>query len=70
MRAPRVLPGAEEELAAAAEWYEDKRPGLGADFVAAVDAAFEGIRARPPTPIRVGVVIDPTEGTASGGSAA
>ena len=34
-----VLPEAEEELAAAAQWYEERRPGLGVQLVATVDAA-------------------------------
>jgi len=33
----RLLPEAEEELLAAARWYEDRRPGLGVDFVATID---------------------------------
>ena len=36
-----VAPEAEAELGAAAVWYESKRPGLGAESVAAIDAAFE-----------------------------
>lgn len=44
----RIVPEAEAELAAAALWYESKCAGLGADFVAAVDAALEQIAANPP----------------------
>jgi toxin ParE1/3/4 len=33
-------PEAAEELEVAAAWYEAKRPRLGAEFVAAVDAAL------------------------------
>lgn len=34
---------AREELTAAAEWYEDRRPGLGLDFVAEVTRAVASI---------------------------
>ncbi len=43
----RVLPEAEAELEASAQWYESKRPGLGAEFVATVDEAFEEILEAP-----------------------
>lgn len=42
-RVLRVRPEAEEELLAAAEWYEARKPGLGAELVAAVDEAVEQI---------------------------
>jgi len=42
-RVLRVRPEAEEELLAAAEWYEARKPGLGAELVAAVDEALERI---------------------------
>jgi hypothetical protein len=32
-RTLRVLPEAEAELQSAATWYEEKRPGLGIEFV-------------------------------------
>jgi plasmid stabilization system protein ParE len=38
-----VLPEAEEELAAAATWYESKRAGLGVALLVTVDRAFEEI---------------------------
>lgn len=38
---------AEDELTAAVSWYEDKRPGVGQDFLAAVDATFELLRRFP-----------------------
>jgi hypothetical protein len=31
---------AEEELGEAAGWYEQRRPGLGSDFVAAIESAM------------------------------
>ena len=42
-----VLPEAEDELSAAALWYESKRAGLGVEFVAAIDAALERILDHP-----------------------
>lgn len=36
----RVEPPAEQELLAAADWYEEQRPGLGVDFLAQVDLAI------------------------------
>lgn len=39
--------GVETELADAAAWYELRREGLGAAFVAAVSAAFAAIAAMP-----------------------
>ena len=35
------------DIAAASRWYDDKQPGLGTDFIAAVDAAFVTILERP-----------------------
>lgn len=43
----RVEPEAEDELAAAAEWYEARRAGLGVELVAIVDRAFEEVLAAP-----------------------
>jgi len=43
----RVVPEAEQELAAAAEWYEERRPGLGVELIATVDGALEEILAAP-----------------------
>ena len=42
-----VQKAAEAELVAAAEWYEGKQPGLGLEFLLAVDREFERIRAEP-----------------------
>jgi hypothetical protein len=41
MRALRIHEAASEEAAEAAAWYEAERPGLGADFERAVNAAFD-----------------------------
>ncbi len=38
---------AREEIAAAAAWYEQKRGGLGAAFMASVELAFEQLRSNP-----------------------
>jgi plasmid stabilization system protein ParE len=46
-RTLRVRPEAEEELLAAAEFYEARKPGLGAELVAAVDEALERIADAP-----------------------
>lgn len=46
-RTLRVLPEAEAELRSAAIWYEEKRPGLGIEFIAVVDRAFESILESP-----------------------
>ena len=43
----RIAPEAEAELGAAALWYESKCAGLGADFLAAIDAALERIAENP-----------------------
>ncbi len=40
---------AREELSAAAEWYESRRPGLGLDFVAEVTRGVASIREHPET---------------------
>jgi toxin ParE1/3/4 len=43
----RVEPEAKEELAAAATWYEERRDGLGVEFLAEVDAVFTAIARNP-----------------------
>jgi plasmid stabilization system protein ParE len=42
-----VRPEAEAELAEAFKWYEERVPGLGTDFLLAVDAAFHSILRNP-----------------------
>ena len=46
-RAIRIRAEAEAELEGAAAWYESKLPGLGVDFVAVVEEAFERIVQNP-----------------------
>jgi plasmid stabilization system protein ParE len=46
-RTLRVLPDGEAELQSAASWYEEKRRGLGIEFVAVVDRAFQSILENP-----------------------
>jgi len=46
-RTLRVLPDAEAELQSAAIWYEEKRRGLGIEFVAVVDQALQSILDNP-----------------------
>jgi plasmid stabilization system protein ParE len=42
-----IRPEAEAELAEAFDWYERRVPGLGTDFVAAVDAAVDSLLSNP-----------------------
>jgi toxin ParE1/3/4 len=42
-----VRPEAEAELLAAAQWYEDRRVGLGLEFLLVVDQGLERIRSEP-----------------------
>jgi toxin ParE1/3/4 len=48
MRLVRVLDAAAEEAVEAAAWYERQRPGLGEEFVIAVQAALDLIEAEFP----------------------
>ncbi len=43
----RIDPQAEAETREAAAWYEERRPGLGLEFLAAVDDGVQRIRAAP-----------------------
>lgn len=43
----RIEEDAEKELAAAAEWYECQRNGLGKEFLNAVEGVLGQIRERP-----------------------
>ena len=45
MRQVRIHAAAAEEAAEAAAWYERERPGLGMDFLRAVDAALDLLEA-------------------------
>ena len=42
-----VTPQAEAELLDAAQWYEDRRAGLSADFLLHLEATFDAIQRRP-----------------------
>ena len=42
-----VAPEAERDITEAYLWYEDRRTGLGEEFVRAVDACLESIRRQP-----------------------
>lgn len=44
MRRVRIHAAAADEAAEAAAWYEKERPGLGADFQRAADAALDFAR--------------------------
>lgn len=42
-----VQPEAETDLAAAFDWYEDKKPGLGEDFLREIKRVFERLAENP-----------------------
>jgi plasmid stabilization system protein ParE len=42
-----IRPEAEAELAEAFDWYERRVPGLGADFLVAVDTAVDSVLSNP-----------------------
>ena len=42
-----VRPEAEDEMADAFDWYEERVPGLGSDFLLCVDAVFNAIVRNP-----------------------
>lgn len=42
-----VRPEAEAEIAEAFDWYENRVPGLGSDFLLCVDAVFSAILRSP-----------------------
>lgn len=46
MRTVRILADAAEEAIEAAAWYERQRPGLGADFFEAFEAAVDLVEAQ------------------------
>ena len=43
----RVRPEARADIFDAAQWYEDREPGLGVAFIAEIDAAFQRIELGP-----------------------
>lgn len=47
MKPLRLATGVEEEVRAAARWYDDQRPGLGGDFTEAVEALLGDIAKAP-----------------------
>ena len=48
MTRPLLLrPAAEGDIGEAFRWYEDQRPGLGADFLLAVEASLAAIEREP-----------------------
>lgn len=42
-----VRPEAEAEMTEAFDWYEDRVPGLGSEFLLCVDAVFSAIQRTP-----------------------
>lgn len=49
----RILRAAQKEAEQAAEWYEDKRPGLGEDFLQELDAVYVNVEEHPHRPLRI-----------------
>ena len=47
MKSAGFRPAAQADVDAAYKWYEEQRPGLGREFIAAVDAAVGSILAFP-----------------------
>lgn len=48
MSKPLIIePEAEDDLRSAYDWYENRRAGLGEDFILCVEAAMEVARERP-----------------------
>ena len=45
--APRRLPPAVADIISAAEWYDDRQPGLGDEFVAEVNAVIQSLPDNP-----------------------
>jgi plasmid stabilization system protein ParE len=42
-----IAPEAESDIAESYAWYDDRRVGLGEEFLSSVDACIESIRRRP-----------------------
>jgi toxin ParE1/3/4 len=57
----RLLDEAKEEMRESAHWYEEKRAGLGADFVDAVERALELIEEHPRRFVKVKTRFDDRE---------
>ena len=47
MTAPTLLPAAEAEVVEAMDWYEHRSAGLGLEFVAALQSAFQTVGESP-----------------------
>ncbi|HEV8714891.1 MAG TPA: type II toxin-antitoxin system RelE/ParE family toxin [Candidatus Binatia bacterium] len=43
----RILPEAEQDAADAYDWYEERQPGLGEEFLRCVDVCVQSIRRNP-----------------------
>jgi len=43
----QIRPEAEADLAEAFQWYERERPGLGAEFIEAIEAVVQSIESSP-----------------------
>lgn len=47
VRTFRVEPEADEDLFQAANWYDEQRPGIGWEFLAAMEALLRAVQERP-----------------------
>ncbi len=48
-----LAPEAEQDITKAYDWYENRRPGLGEEFLGCVEACLEAIRRTPETFLKV-----------------
>ena len=60
-----VRPEAEAEMTEAYNWYEDRVPGLGSEFLLCVDAVFSAIHREPQLYPRVHMTVNLSEEKAS-----
>lgn len=51
----RMLQEAQTETEQAAQWYEDKRPGLGEDFLNELDSIYAKLEDHPHRPLRLNI---------------
>ncbi len=44
---PLVRPEAQQDILQAAQWYDERQPGAGEEFIAGIEAVFRRIAAGP-----------------------
>ncbi len=55
----RLHPDAERDLESAGDWYDQQRPGLGADLAEELEHALDAIAERPSTwPLWPGIAVE------------